>query len=127
MSEIERNRNILRLVQMSLAYCWKVGDGWWRGRGAIYSRWIVRLFPSSSQFPHHPPLRLAEVSWPSTALSEIRSADDQYEHCRFGWREQGQGYFVCPNHFTRDVLMYRSYYHGPIRGRRMDEPRYEDD
>jgi hypothetical protein len=25
------------------------------------------------------------------------------------------------------TLMYRSYYHGPIRGRRIDEPRYEDD
>jgi hypothetical protein len=27
---------------MSLAYCWK--DWWWRGRGAVYSRWIVRFF-----------------------------------------------------------------------------------
>ena len=25
------------------------------------------------------------------------------------------------------ALMYRTYYHGPIRGRRMDEVRYEDD
>jgi hypothetical protein len=35
---------------MSLAYCWKVGDGWWRGRGAIYSRWIVCSFLSFLHF-----------------------------------------------------------------------------